>query len=53
MSKSPDETKDPQFQNVLRHFLKTPPRPHAPLSKKKPSPPKRATAKRKKPTDSA
>jgi hypothetical protein len=35
MSKTPDETKDQQFQNVVQHFLKTPPKPHA--LKKKPS----------------
>jgi len=46
MSKFPDETKDPQFQNVVRHFLKTPPKSHTPKAKKKPSP---SAAKAKKP----
>jgi len=29
MAKSPDPTKDPEFQGVIQHFLKTPPKPHA------------------------
>jgi hypothetical protein len=33
MAKS-DPTKDPEFQNVVRHFLSTPPQPHKPLGKK-------------------
>jgi hypothetical protein len=38
MPKTPDETKDPQFQNVVQHFLKTPPKPHTPKAKDKASP---------------
>lgn len=32
MAKSPksDPAKDPEFQKVVQHFLKTPPKPHAP-----------------------
>jgi hypothetical protein len=33
MSKS-DPTKHPEFQNVIRHFLNTLPKPHKPLGKK-------------------
>jgi hypothetical protein len=38
MPKTPDETKDQQFQNVVQHFLKTKPQPFTPKAKKKPSP---------------
>jgi hypothetical protein len=38
MAKSPDPTKDPEFQGVIQHFLKTPPKPFTPKAKKKPSP---------------
>jgi hypothetical protein len=34
MGKSPDPTKDPEFQAVVQHFLKTPPKPHKPPKKK-------------------
>ncbi len=30
----PDATKDPEFQNVVRYFLTTPPKPHKPLGRK-------------------
>jgi hypothetical protein len=30
MAKKPDPTKDPRFQNVVDHFLKTKPKPHKP-----------------------
>jgi hypothetical protein len=29
-----DPTKDPEFQKVVRRFLKTPPKPHKPPQKK-------------------
>jgi hypothetical protein len=38
MPKPPDETKDPKFQDVVQHFLKTPPKPFTPKAKAKPSP---------------
>jgi hypothetical protein len=47
MPKPPDETKDAQFQNVVQHFLKTPPKPFTPKAKKAPSP-KKAKAKKAK-----
>ena len=34
MPKSPDPTKDPEFQKVVRHFLSTPPKPHKTTAKK-------------------
>jgi hypothetical protein len=34
MAKS-DPTKDAEFQKVVRHFLTTPHKPHAPLGKRK------------------
>jgi hypothetical protein len=36
MARSPDPTKDPEFQAVVQHFLKTPHKPHekAKLSKR-------------------
>jgi hypothetical protein len=44
MPKAPDPTKDPEFQNVVRHFLKTPPQPFTPKAKgdgkASPKPPK-------------
>ncbi len=40
MAKSPDPTKDAKFQDVVKHFLKTPPKPHAPKGKAKVSPAK-------------
>jgi len=30
IKKSTDPTKDPEFQKVVRRFLKTPPKPHKP-----------------------
>jgi hypothetical protein len=38
MPKSPDPTKDADFQGVVQHFLKTKPQPFTPKTKKKPSP---------------
>jgi len=35
MTKSPDPTKDPEFQGVIQHFLKTPPKPFTPPVKAK------------------
>jgi len=29
MADEPDPTKDPKFKQVVDHFLKTPPKPHA------------------------
>jgi hypothetical protein len=48
MVKSPDPTKDPKFQAVVQHFLKTPHKPHS-QSKAKPktSPKKREEKKEK------
>jgi hypothetical protein len=42
MPKPPDPTKDPEFQGVVQHFLKTPPKPFTPKAKPKvsPKPPK-------------
>jgi len=40
MAKAPDPTKDPEFQGVIQHFLKTKPQPFTPKAKKKPSPAK-------------
>jgi hypothetical protein len=37
MAKKSDPTKDPDFQAVVQHFLKTPPKPH---EKPKPKPKK-------------
>jgi hypothetical protein len=42
VEKKKDPTKDPEFQKVVSHFLKTPPKRHLP----KPAP-KRKKAKRK------
>jgi hypothetical protein len=39
MSKKPDPTKDAQFQGVIQHFLKNPPKPFTPKDKGKPSRP--------------
>lgn len=36
--KKSDPTKDAKFQGVVQHFLKTPPKPHAPKGKAKASP---------------
>jgi hypothetical protein len=36
MAKDPDPTKDPKFQQVVKHFLTTPPERHKPLGKKAP-----------------
>jgi hypothetical protein len=38
MSKIPDETKDPKFQGVVQHFLKTKPQPFTPKAKPKATP---------------
>jgi hypothetical protein len=38
MAKTPDPTKDAEFQSVIQHFLKTPPQPHKPKEKGKASP---------------
>lgn len=43
MAKPPDPTKDAKFQGVVQHFLKTPPKPHAPKAKPKVSPRRPAT----------
>ena len=32
--KQHDPTKNPKFQNVVRHFLKTPPKPHKEMKRK-------------------
>ena len=45
MPKPPDETKDPKFQEVVQHFLKTPPKPFTPKAKKAASRPKTAIKK--------
>ena len=37
MPKSPDPTKDPAFQSVVQHFLKTKPQPFTPKKEKIPS----------------
>jgi hypothetical protein len=34
MVKSPDPTKDPEFQRVVQTFLRTPPKPHKSKAKK-------------------
>jgi hypothetical protein len=44
MTKTPDPTKDPEFQKVVQTFLHTKPKPHAPKGKRK----KESRAKRKK-----
>ena len=40
--KTPDPTKDPKFQGVVNHFLKTPPQPRKakPAKRRKPKQPK-------------
>jgi len=50
MAKSPktDPTKDPEFQGVIQHFLKTPPQPFTPKAKKKASRPEATSKKRRK-----
>jgi len=35
MAKKSDPTKDPDFQAVVQHFLKTPHKPHKPKKKSK------------------
>jgi hypothetical protein len=35
MAKPTDPTKDPAFQGVIQHFLKTPPKPFTPKAKTK------------------
>jgi hypothetical protein len=54
MPKAPDPTKDAKFQDVVQHFLKTPPKPFTPKAKlsrpkktsdAKPSSPKRGGKK--------
>jgi hypothetical protein len=47
MAKKPDPTKDPEFQNVMRHFLTMPHQPHKPLGKKRPKAPSAAKPKPK------
>ena len=37
MPKSPDPTKDPEFQGVIQHFLKTKPQPFTPKKANPPS----------------
>jgi hypothetical protein len=53
MTKSPDPTKDSQFQGVIKHFLKTPPKPFTPGAKKKLSPTPKPARNAAKHTDSA
>ena len=48
MPKTPDPTKDPEFQGVIQHFLKTKPQPFTPKAKKKPSRAKTASRKPRK-----
>jgi|HubBroStandDraft_1064217.scaffolds.fasta_scaffold50858_3 hypothetical protein len=38
MSDKPDPTKAPEFQKVIRHFVTTPHKPHAPLKSNKRNP---------------
>jgi len=48
MAKAPkkiDPTKDPQFQSVVQHFLKTPPKPRKIKPTQKPKPKKKAPEK--------
>jgi hypothetical protein len=47
MPKPPNETEDPKFQGIVQHFLKTPPKPHAPLKGKPKT--SRASSKRSSP----
>jgi hypothetical protein len=41
--KSPDPTKDPRFQSILRTFVTTPPKPHKPVKGKKKTASRRKT----------
>jgi hypothetical protein len=45
MAKTPDPTKDPEFQAVVQHFLKTPHQPHRPVKGVKKKPTKKKPAK--------
>jgi hypothetical protein len=45
MSKTPDPTKDAKFQDVVQHFLKTPPKPHTPMKGKGKASPKPSKAR--------
>ncbi len=44
MAKTPDPTKDPQFQQVVQTFLRTPPKPHAKKADKRKTARKRKAA---------
>ena len=45
--KKPDPTKDSEFQKVIRHFVTTPHKPHAPIGEKKKEASGKGTAKGK------
>jgi hypothetical protein len=50
-----DPTKAPEFQKVIRHFVTTPHKPHAPIGKKgeaKNEPPRPSSPRTKKDVDS-